>query len=188
MTAPEQVVTPAQLAAHTQGLIAADDPRAEGLLRGVVDAVRSYCGWHVFPVREDTLTVDGTGGKLLQLPSTRVVEVTEVAEDDEPLPQSAYRWSADGTLSKRVGCWSREFRSVTVTLRHGVQDTADLTLLVLQVAARLGSSPMGWTREQVGGINVSHGLVDGAAGTVSFLAEEYARLDPYRAVLGGDYA
>lgn len=172
------MVTGADLVAYTQGAV--DEARADTLVEGVLDSVRAYCGWHVFPERTETITVNGSGAKELQLPSLRVADVAEILEDGVPLDESAYTWSADGGVRKRVGCWPREFRSVTVTLTHGVEAAGDLALLVMEVAARAASSPMGYVREQVGGVSMAVGTVGGMAAGASFMAGDYARLDGYR--------
>lgn len=171
------MTTPEALEAWTQGGIGADDPRSVALLESVSAAVRAFCGWHVFPERTETITVNGSGGRELQLPTMRIADVTEVVEDDEPLDDRFWSWSADGQLRKRIGCWSADFRAVEVTLTHGFESCPDVEQVILQVAARAASSPMGYTKETVGGISVSYG---GTGGGVGFLADEYAALERYR--------
>ena len=45
------------------------------------EAVRSYCGWHIAPAVEETVTLDGSGGRHLLLPSLHVTEVSEIVAD-----------------------------------------------------------------------------------------------------------
>ena len=45
-------------------------------VRAAGAAVRGYCGWHVAPEVEQTITLDGTGGPTLVLPSLLVKAIT----------------------------------------------------------------------------------------------------------------
>src|SRR5699024_12271535 len=49
---------------------------AADLVAAATQAIRDYCGWHVAPVEEETLALDGTGTDTLLLPSRLVVDVT----------------------------------------------------------------------------------------------------------------
>lgn len=153
-----------------------DSALAGAAVERVWAAVRSYCGWHVAPVRSETVVVDGDGCRILQVPSLRVVDVSEVREDGVRLERSAFMWSGDGSLKKRVGVWSREWRGVEVDLEHGFDDAADLDGVVLQVALRAVIAPAGQTRARVGQIDEQFGVSVSGFG---FLASEVAVLESY---------
>ncbi|ANA85560.1 head-to-tail adaptor [Gordonia phage Splinter] len=153
---------------------------ADRLVAGALSAVRTYCGWHVLGERSETLTLDGSGHQRMQLPSTFVTAVTRVAEDGEDLPATAYRWQRDGLIRKRVGVWLDEYAAVEVELTHGYAEADDVVRVVLAVAAREATNPLALSSQTVGGMSFSHGVTGGG-----FMADEYAALDPYRAVVDG---
>ncbi|AXQ51848.1 head-tail adaptor [Gordonia phage Catfish] len=171
-------INAAGLSLFTRGQIAADDPSAARAVAGALDAVRAYCQWHVVGERDETLILDGSGTQELALPSTHVLEISRVVEDDEELAPSAYRWSGAGLIRKRVGCWSNEYRSVEVTLRHGYESAEDVADVVYRAAARALANPMTFTSEGVGEMTFGHGSIGGG-----FFDEEYRTLEPYRAVI-----
>src|SRR5690625_3682743 len=75
-------------------------------------AIRDYCGWHVAPVEEETLTLDGTGTDTLLLPSRLVVDVTSVKVRGEELPKDSYEWSTIGALRRLGNIWPDSYRSL----------------------------------------------------------------------------
>ena len=77
MVAPD-LMTAADVAAASKGQVSAADPRLPALIAAASQAVRDRCGWHVTPVVSETLTVDGTGGVLLDVRSGRLLDVSEV--------------------------------------------------------------------------------------------------------------
>ncbi|AKC03035.1 head-tail adaptor [Gordonia phage Gsput1] len=171
-------ITPNDLAEFTGGQVDPDAPGVQRLIDGALDVIRTYCGWHVLGEIRETLTLNGSGLKDQELPTTHVVEVHEVVEDGELVPSTAYRWSADGALRKRVGVWLDEFRAVEVTLTHGFERQADVELVALQLASRIAANPLGLRNEAVGAMTFGHG-----GSGVMLLDDEYVRLDPFRAVV-----
>ena len=73
-----------QFAAATGGQVAASDARLGPLLDAASAAVRRYCGWHIGPVAEETLVLDGPGGDLLVLPTLRLEAVTAFWTEGTP--------------------------------------------------------------------------------------------------------
>lgn len=174
-----------QVEAYSKSQILGADPRLGDSLNGVSTAIRRYCGWHIAPAQTETVVLDGPGGRLLSLPSLHVTDVSAIAEDDVPVETSNYRWSVDGSVKKKSGRWSDEFRSVTVTYTHGFDyaDVADLTSVVLSVIVRQLSSPTGATREQAGQVSVSWAVTaPGVSGGIALLEHERSILDHYRIV------
>src|SRR5690625_5819676 len=90
--------------------------------------IRDYCGWHIAPVEEETLVLDGTGTNTLLLPSRRVVQVSQVLVRDEPLDSAGYEWSAIGALWRLGGVWLEAFRSIEDDLVHGLYEQLGLVV------------------------------------------------------------
>ncbi|MGF7125017.1 hypothetical protein [Rhodococcus sp. BE178] len=137
---------------------------------GVSAAIRNYCGWHVTPVVNETLTVDGNGGTILDLPTLHLVSVSEVRVRGAAVPD--VEWSSDGTLR---GSWPDRYRGVEVTISHGYATAPDLITVAMDAMARAAQSELGGGEETIGPFSFG-----ASQGGVSFFAHELAVLDRYR--------
>lgn len=117
--------------------------------------IRGYCGWHVAPVVQETVTFDAADVLLLR--SLRVVSVDSVTVAGQLWEPDQFEWSTEAGLLGRFGSLRR---SVVVVFTHGF-DTCPLDLQ--QVATRLSSAqvPAGAT-VRVGAVSVSGGPTDSA--------------------------
>ena len=149
--APE-IVTVTDVAAASGGKVSPSDPRLPALIRGATDGIRLLCGWHIAPIIEETLILDGNGGTVMQLPSLHVLDVTGVKAEGIPIEVD---WSADGMIEARRGRFPSRFRSVEVTLRHGYATAPAVVAVLTQAVLGAAASPMGATREQAGQVAVS---------------------------------
>lgn len=140
------------------------------VLDAAVQAARRYCGWHVAPDYVQSLTLDGPGGHVLQLPSLHVTEVMSVHELGVPVDD--FEWSADGMIQRR-SCWSDRFRSIVVVFQHGFDGAEDFASAVLSSAMTAGMSP-GGVAEKVGPFSFEAG--SGQA----FTSDQRGVLDRYR--------
>ena len=176
--------TPQQLEEMTQGKIPASHPSVEALLNGASRAIRRRCGWHIGPEVTEVLTVDGSGGEYLQLPTMHLVDVVSVAERGrDDVPGDLVEWSATGTLRAPYGRWTDRFRGIRANVKHGypIEDLADLTQIVLQVCSIALSSPTGATREQSAALAVSWATTaPGVSGGLSLLQRDLDIVDSYR--------
>ncbi|MSS84488.1 hypothetical protein FYJ24_06865 [Actinomycetaceae bacterium WB03_NA08] len=170
------LVTPQAVVADSGGQLKAGDPRLDVACDAASAAVRRYCRWHVAPVIEETITVDGSGGSVLRLPSQHVVDVLEVKVSGVPVSADQFSWSVAGLLELHGKRFPKRYRSVEVTLRHGYDYVPDLSAIASQVARFALASPMGRTREQAGQISVSWGTAQGMAWSESMLE----MMKPYR--------
>jgi len=183
---PTPFVTAQQLSDYTNGKVASTHPALVDMLAGASAGLRRYCGWHIGPTRREELVVDGSGGRLLLLPTLHVTQVHLVTEHGrEPMLGDEVEWSAIGTLRAPTR-WTERFRGVTVDLDHGypLAEIPDVAQIVKQVVATALASPMGVTREQAGQISVSWATTaPNVAGGLSLLDRDLALLEAYR--LGG---
>lgn len=141
-------------------------------------AIRDYCGWHVAPVEEETLTLDGTGTDTLLLPSRLVVGVTSVKVRGEELPKDSYEWSTIGALRRLGNIWPDSYRSIEVDIKHGFTDMSVLADVVSSIAARAKLDPTGVLASQRAGTQYV-GFHSGATGG-GLMASEKDRLAPYK--------
>lgn len=178
------LVTPEQFAAGTGGKVSAEDPRLVPLLAGASAGIRRYVGWHVAPVLEETVTLDGPGGRLLMLRTGRLLDLLEVRTSGVTLDPAAIEWSQHGMLKLGGGLgWSDRFRGVTVRIRHGydLADVPDLGQIVQQVTANALASPMGATREQAGQVSISWATTaPGVSGGLSLLERDLDFLSGFK--------
>lgn len=176
-------VSAEEFSAWTAGKIAANDPRVLPLLRGASAGIRRWVGWHIAPVLEETLTGDGPGGRLLILPTGRLLSVVSVDNAGDAVDNSAVDVSRSGMLELRGGAWSSRFGAVSARVRHGwdLADVGDVCQIVKQAVASALSSPMGATREQAGTISISWATTaPGVSGGLSLLERDLALLAPFK--------
>lgn len=125
----------------TPGLI--DDRPLPGLDPDAVYAaaavVRAYCGWHLAPSIEETVTVDGSGTWALLLRTLRLTAVGAVVEDGAALASTAFEWSEDGVLAK--GRWTSKRRGVVATITHGYDSCPLDVRAVVASLAKAGIAP-----------------------------------------------
>ena len=104
-------------------------------------AARRYCGWCVTPPETVTLTIDGSGGPVLSLPTLYLTAVTAVTEDGVALDVDDLRVSKRGQIRKRSGAWwTSAYAAVEVTFTHGYTSAPDFDVAGAQAAAALEGS------------------------------------------------
>lgn len=139
---PEHGVTPDAIAAS--GVVPADFPGLEEAIESAVDAIRTYCGWHVWPSRTETLTVDGEGGRVLTLPTLHVDDIDEIREQETVVDPERYEWSRSGDVRRRGGCWTTRWRGLHVDLTHGYPSCPPaLAALLADTVAEAVTNPVG---------------------------------------------
>lgn len=99
----------------------ADAAAAQVAINAALVAARRYCGWHVSPVRVDeSLELDGPGGRVLSLPTLSLNSVASVTELGVALDVSALdRSRRKGTLTKQYGRWSGRDGAIVAVVTHG---------------------------------------------------------------------
>ena len=104
-----------------------------------VEAVRAFCGWHVWPSVSETLVVESEGGRVLSLPTLKLIDLVSVSENGETLDESLYEWSTTGDVKRLDRCWSTRWRGISASVTHGF-DECPFGGVVAGIAAS-GSSP-----------------------------------------------
>jgi hypothetical protein len=160
----------------TRGRLDRDDEETQRQLDAALAAARHYCGWHVTPVLTDqTVTLDGPDSHLLVLPTLKLTELTEVAEDGEELVLADLNWSARGLIAKRSGYWwTPMFGAITVVFSHGYAAAPDFESVVLGAIER-GAFSSEKAPSVIGPFQYSGSLEDRS----TFTDSERAVLDRY---------
>src|SRR5690606_34189170 len=144
------------------------------LARGYA-AARRFCGWHVTPEREDVLTLDGPGGRLLRLPTLKLTTLTSIVDDDQVYLEEDLRVSGTGMVTKRDGTlWSDKLGAIQVTMSHGFDAAPDFDAAVLSYIDRSSLAPSGGRARVIGPFQYDSDIVDGVFSTVErSLLEQY---------------
>lgn len=153
-------------------------------------AVRAYCGWHIAPAEDTTLTLDGPGSSVLLLPSLHVTAVASVTERGILVDPSAYTWSESGVVKRAAGStwsgawgggWTDALRGVEVAFTHGYDEwPLDVLAIVDRLASRaVEGSASGGMLVQVGAVSYATGE-DGLPVTGAIGALERSSLSRYK--------
>lgn len=179
-TITDPFVTVEELQAFNASISQAD---AQLAVKGISRAIRNYCGWHVWPNVEQTVTISAAGSDLF-LPSKHVTAIDSIAEAAGTVDADTYRWFTDGIVIRDDYRWDRIYGGVTVVMTHGYPDVDDIKLLALQMASRALSSKSGATREQTLASSVTWALTaPGVSGGIAMLPHEQSILEYYRLVV-----
>ena len=176
MPSPGDIASPTDLAAY-------EDGNPAWAVRAATAKVRDHCGWHITPALvDDVVTLDGSGGPYLNLPSMYVTAVSGILENGVPLdpPPTGFQWSDKGVLW-RSSWWLGDYRAYEVTFSHGYAESSreadTVRNIILAVAARTRTGGPGGMVRQVGQIAYATPSLSGAA--AELLAQEIADLAPY---------
>lgn len=188
---------------YTGGRLSASKPETLRALNAAQAAVRRYCGWHVSPILQTTLTLDGNGRRELWLPSLKIVSINSLTVFDSNLgeivdidvndpTQFAMSSEAPGVIYRGPGTgrWNWGVGNVTVDFTHGFSDAYDWQAAVLELvdrmAAQVGnvmgtSGPM--TQKKVDDVTYTWAgpsEVKGAATEGLFGGMDHSLIDHYR--------
>lgn len=142
----------------------ADGTRAQAILDNISAVARRTARQTFDLVADDSVSLRGTDGPILQLPERPVTAVTSVDVDQTALTSDEWELLAGGRLRRvRVvagtrgdefrGTWGGPLVNVDVTYTHGgVPD--DVKAVVLGASARAWANPQGALYESVGSYRI----------------------------------
>jgi hypothetical protein len=152
----------------------AEDPAALAALDAATAVVQAVTGQHLLAVAGDTITVDGSGTRVLLLPELPVTDVVSVSVDGTELDETEYQWSANGYLRRTNAVWPNQLRNIEVEYDHGYATIPALVVsITAKLAARMLDTPVNVKNEMIGAYNVSYQ-------TPSLQADELVLLDRYK--------
>ncbi|MDK7904862.1 hypothetical protein [Winkia sp. UMB0889B] len=149
-------------------------------------AIRRYCGWHIAPVKKETIILDGRYRYGLALPTKKLVELISVEVSDGAGAWSditdSVSWSDAGMLSRNGAPFPGRFRSVRVTFGHGytLEEAADVVAVAVELGKRASAGASNIVRKQAGPFSVTFGSQNGVVGGLGLLEQEKAILESYR--------
>jgi hypothetical protein len=139
-------------------------PFAASLVAAASEQVRRQCGWHIAPLVTETFVVDSDGGRVLLLPTMRLVTVTEVRNIAGSTPEvlTGWRKSPAGMLFRASG-WPAGFQTVEVDMQHGYEACPDELLPIIAERCQVFAKDGSVRQESLGSRSVSYGLAEGSA-------------------------
>lgn len=156
----------------TPEIVSTTAPTSDDLLVEAEAAIRDYCGWHIAPVRTDTVTLTSLGGYALTLPSLKVRAVASITVNGSTI--DGWTWREDGVLFRRSR-WPRG--TVVVTFTHGFDAVPALNPIIRDVAARaVATGPY----VQVGQVRIGADHATGLPVGGKLTTSELAVVDKYR--------
>lgn len=157
-------------------------PFSDAEVDAAVAAVRLAAGWHIAPVREETVTLDvAPRDSWLRLPTLALRSVSGVrdADDNSVIAVDRYRVSAQlGQVRKRSGYWPHGYGRIEVDITHGFDEAPAELLAVIAEAASTARRDQSVTQETMGPFSVSLG--SGGAGHLGNPIGTGAILEKYR--------
>jgi hypothetical protein len=147
---PNSLATPTDLSGFPGA------PFSEALVDAAVGSVRGEVSWHIAPQVTETLTVDGTGGQWLFLPTLYLVDVTAVRDitGDTPTVLDGWRKRRSGVLYRATG-WPFAVEGIEVDVVHGHAETPPELLPVIADTARTLQRGGRVTQESLGSRSAS---------------------------------
>lgn len=158
------------------------DERLDGAIASANAAIRSYCGWHVYPSMPCRAVIDASGTASVWLPTTHLTSVNSLSVSGAEV--DGYQWSRIGQLLPSVRV-PRGLQAAEVEYVAGYSAVpADLAEAVADVVLRRIALSYGVTSERAGDVSISYGgsAVYGG-GSASLTDSERAALMPYRVVM-----
>ncbi|MFT8180658.1 hypothetical protein ACLXNF_24045, partial [Mycobacteroides chelonae] len=164
---------------YTRKRLDKNDTETERLLAAGLAYVRQFCGWHVTPVKTGhEVELDGPGGRLLALPTLKLIALTQVTEDGHPVDVSSLYVSKRGLVRKKGGgFWSPHYGAITVTMDHGIDDADAFNAAVLSFIDRMSKAPTGGDPIAVGPFRWAE---QKTVSRTAFSAAELSILEQYR--------
>jgi hypothetical protein len=143
-------------------------------------AVRDFCRWHVAPVLQDDVDVQGSGSRHHVLPTRRIVGVSDVTLDGSALTEGVHFVVDPAGILVRSdgGRWAGRLR---LTMSHGYAEPPLAVQAVIADMAKLANYT-GASTLQAGPFAATLGAASAAvqAGVVGLSGEQARALVPYR--------
>lgn len=164
----DPLVTVDELSAYLQRTV----PAETGALAvaGASGAVRAHCGWDIAYEDGVQFELDGSGSRVLNLPTLHLIAVYAVYVNGEELDPDGYRWARRGQLYRDTP-WPR-WQGVVADCEHGYAAIPDVVKIVtLGQAARYLANPEALKIAAVGSVQRTY---------ADLTSLDLALLDQYR--------
>lgn len=128
---------------------------------------------------EQTLVLDGNGGRKILLPTGNLISVPRLIINDAEVTE--FDFSASGWIELRSGVFPHRASCVEVTINHGFADAPVVEHLIQSMATRARMSPAGnIINQRAGSQSVTFASSGGEVASLPLLASEKELLAPYK--------
>lgn len=155
VTVPEHGITPTVVAVASRGQVVAADVNQD-VIDHVVESVRRLCGWHVWPVRTEDVSVRDYGDEAVLFPTLRLLEVADMVTGGVEVDPSGYEVYEDGTVDIPYRAPFPYPRKLTATITHGFDEAPGLVDVVANMVVR-SVAGTGDGALSVGGVSYNSG-------------------------------
>lgn len=164
MTNPASSIDPNLVYEYSAGRTPTTTLGLQKRIDAALSALRSYCGWVPFPVRDEVFVLNGHGQTPLQLPTLHVEEITSVKVNGQDVPLDQIEWGHNGVMYLHHSSqwtqydkpwpkpWPTRLRGIEVAAKHGfpLEDCMDLVGTICAVIGRSVYNPRGETMIRIG--------------------------------------
>lgn len=131
-------------------------PFSQQVVDGAVGALRRRAGWHIAPLKTETVTVDGSDTRLLVLPTLQLTAVSEVRDVSGTSPVVLHNWSAARAgMLRRADGWPCGFLAVAADITHGYVECPPDLLSVIATLCTLSTTNGQVEQESLGSWSVT---------------------------------
>lgn len=135
------------------------DERITPMIRAAQDAIRNYCGWHVFPAMDCEYAADSCSvGRVIQLPARYVESVESVTVNGTELSADSYHLKPNGLLFFSTRICGSGWNDIVVKYRAGVpgQLMGALNELIAHRVTHALAQSYGIQSEAAGGVSITY--------------------------------
>lgn len=112
-------------------------PFPADVISSASQGVRAAAGWHIAPVLVETLTLDHDGGRVLWIPTGKLLAVSEIRDVSGSTPRVLSGWSVSlrlGLVERRS--WPCGFSAIEIDIEHGYSECPEDLLPVIADGAQ----------------------------------------------------
>lgn len=165
-------------------------PGGQGTRGAAWGIIRAYARWHICPIITETLTLDATGTRTINLPTLRLLGVERLEYAGQEIDPAGFEFSDAGLI--RVGKTALPSRlgGIKATIRHGYDPSECME--IFQIAEALnrrmqtGIATQGVVQQTTGPFSMRFGTIAGGMplSQALLLEPEKQVLARYRLPLG----
>ena len=165
-------------------------PGGQGMRGAAWGIIRAYARWHICPIITETLTLDATGTRTINLPTLRLLEVERLEYAGQEITADNFEFSDAGLI--RVGKTALPSRlgGIKATIRHGYdpKECAEIFQIAQALSQRMqiGIASQGVVQQTTGPFSMRFGTIAGGVpvSQALLLEPEKQVLARYRLPLG----
>ena len=165
-------------------------PGGQGMRGAAWGIIRAYARWHICPIITETLTLDATGTRTINLPTLRLLGVERLEYAGQEITADNFEFSDAGLI--RVGKTALPSRlgGIKATIRHGYdpKECAEIFQIAQALSQRMqtGIASQGVVQQTTGPFSMRFGTIAGGVpvSQALLLEPEKQVLARYRLPLG----